>query len=78
MNPNELAGLGFDISMSGIISGILFGCIGMWMIGRARKKSDFRLIAISIALMFYPYVTHGPTQDWGVGLGLCGLAYLFW
>ncbi len=78
MDPQDLAALDLNISASGIISGILFGCIGMWMIGRARKKSDMRLVAISFALMFYPYVTRGPFQDWGAGLALCGLAYLIW
>jgi hypothetical protein len=78
MDPQDLASLGFEISLSGIISGILFGCVGMWMIGRARKKSDNRLIAISFALMFYPYFTHGPFQDWGAGIALCALAYYLW
>ena len=67
-----------DISVSGIVSGLLFGILGMWMIGRARKKKDMRLIAISFALMFYPYATRGPLQDWGVGIALTGLAYYIW
>ena len=78
MDPNDLAALGLDISVSGIISGLLFGIIGMWMLGRARKKSDTRLVIISFALMFYPYVTRGPFQDWGAGIALCALAYYLW
>jgi hypothetical protein len=77
MAMQELGGL-MDISASGVISGILFGIIGMWMLGRARKKKDFRLISISFGLMFYPYFTRGPLQDWGVGAALCGLAYYLW
>lgn len=76
--PHDLNSLGLDISVSGIISGVLFGIIGMWMLPRARKKSDFRLVIISFALMLYPYVTRGPFQDWGAGIALCGLAYYLW
>lgn len=76
---NQIAGGGlFEFSTSGVVSGFLFGCVGMWMLGRARKRGDFRLVLISFALMFYPYVTRGPVADWGVGCGLCALAYVFW
>jgi hypothetical protein len=73
----DLGGL-LDISISGVVSGLLFGIIGMWMIGRARKKKDFRLITISFGLMFYPYFTRGPWQDWGAGIALCGIAFYIW
>lgn len=66
------------LTWSGVISGVLFGIIGMWMLNRARKKSNLKLVAVSFALMFYPYVTRGPVQDWGVGIALCGLAYYLW
>lgn len=78
---NELATQGLDMldfSASGLISSLIFGCVGMWMLSRARKKSDFRLISISFGLMFYPYFTHGPWGDWGVGVALCALAYYLW
>lgn len=65
-------------SWSGIISGLLFGIIGMWLLGRGRKRGNFKLVAISFALMFYPYFTTGPWADWGVGVGLCGLAWYIW
>lgn len=81
MDPEDFANQNLDLlnfSMSGIISGVLFGCVGMWMLGRARKRADLRLVAISFALMFYPYFTRGPWGDWGVGVALCGLAYYLW
>lgn len=73
----DLGGL-FEFSASGLISSLIFGCVGMWMLNRARKRGDYRLVAISFALMFYPYVTRGPWADWGVGTALCALAYFLW
>ena len=65
--------LGF--TWSGVISGLLFGIAGMWLLRYARRRTSYRLVAVAFALMFYPYVTNGPLQDWGVGIALCGLAY---
>jgi hypothetical protein len=59
-----------DISVSGMISGtpvwnhLECGCSDV-----REKKKDFRLIAISFGLMFYPYFhSRGPWQDWGAGI----------
>ena len=68
----------FDISISGIIAGLLFGVIGMWMFREGKRNSNLKIVVISVLLMIYPYFTSGPKQDWGVGLMLCGLAYFFW
>jgi hypothetical protein len=67
-----------SLTVSKIASGILFGVIGLWMFKRGKSNSDLRIIAIGIALMFYPYLTNGPVLDWGVGIALCGLAYYLW
>lgn len=75
--PGDLSSL-LNFTWSGVASGLLFGIIGMWMLGRGRKRGNFKLVAISFALMFYPYVTRGPLADWGVGFALCGLAYYVW
>jgi hypothetical protein len=73
----DLSGM-LNFSWSGLVSGLLFGIIGMWLLGRGRKFGNFKLVAIAFALMFYPYVTRGPLADWGVGIALCGAAYYFW
>ncbi len=73
-DPMALLG---SFSMSGIISGVLFGIIGMWLFRWAKKNSDMKQFFISIALMFYPYFTRGPFLDWGVGIALCGLSYYY-
>jgi hypothetical protein len=67
-----------NISMSGILSALIFGVIGMYVFGRGKKRSSFKLILIAIGLMVYPYFTSGPVGDWGVGFLLCGCAYYFW
>jgi hypothetical protein len=68
----------FDFSMSGLISALLFGVIGMYIFGHGKRTSNIKLILIAVALMFYPYFTKGPIADWGVGLALCGGAYWLW
>ena len=68
----------FDFSISGLVSAFIFGVIGIWMFKRGKQRLEYRIIFISIALMIYPYFTDGPWADWGVGLGLCGLAYYIW
>lgn len=68
----------FNFSPSSIISGILFGVIGMWLYPQGKHRENNRLKVIAIALMFYPYFTSGPLGDWGVGIALCGAAYYYW
>jgi hypothetical protein len=67
-----------NFSTSGIVASLLFGIIGMWMFAKGKKKLNYTLIFTALALMFYPYFTKGPLQDWGVGIGLCLLAYYYW
>ena len=68
----------FDISISSVLSAIIFGIIGYWLYRRGKQYSRFDILAIGVALMIYPYFTRGPWGDWGVGFALCGLAYYFW
>lgn len=80
MNPAELPLdiSTFNITPSSIISGILFGCIGMWLYRQGKHRENLRLKVIAISLMVYPYFTSGPLADWGVGVALCGAAYHYW
>ncbi len=48
------------------------------MFRQGRQRLRYQLIFIGIALMIYPYLTHGPLADWGVGIALCALAYNIW
>ncbi len=69
-------GLGsMDISMSGLLAGFVYGVIGVFLFKKGKKEAEFDYIFIGIALMIYPYFTHGPLGDWGVGAALCALAY---
>jgi len=67
-----------NFSFSSLMSGLLFGAIGMWMIKEARKKSNLLLVAIATTLMIYPMFTSSLLSDWGIGFLLCGIAYLNW
>lgn len=67
-----------EFTWSSIAASLLFGAVGMWMFGVARRRGRFSLLAIALALMIYPYFTQGPSQDWGLGTGLCGIAYFIW
>lgn len=66
-----------DFSLSSIVSGLLFGIIGMWLFGQGKKSSNLKFIGIGLALMVYPYFTRGPLADWGVGSVLCVVAYYY-
>jgi hypothetical protein len=68
----------FDLSASSLFAGLIFGVLGMWMFSQGKRKLNYTVLMISMALMIYPYFTHGPLQDWGVGVALCALAYFFW
>lgn len=80
MNPADLPidMSTFNITPSSIISGILFGLIGMWLYRQGKYRENNHLKIIAVALMVYPYFTTGPLADWGVGIALCAAAYHYW
>ena len=69
---------GFDFDPIVLASAFVFGVIGMWMLSQGRKKANYEIIFISLALMVYPYFINGRIMNWAIGLGLCGLAYHRW
>ena len=68
----------FDFSFSGLMSSFIFGVIGIYLFREGKRRLNFAVLFIGIALMIYPYFTHGPLLDWGVGIGLCFLARMLW
>ncbi len=67
-----------DISLSSLAAGFVFGVIGFWLFKEGRRKAEVRLALLGVTLMGYSYFTGSPLADWGIGLGLCGLAYMWW
>lgn len=74
--PVDLSG--YDISISGIMAGFIFGVIGWWLFREGKKRAQPRVLAVGLLLMIYPYFTSSPKADWGIGILLCGAAYYFW
>ena len=69
--------MGFDFSFSAIMSGFIFGVIGFYLFKEGKKRLNFAWVAIGVALMAYTLFVSGPWLDWGLGFGLCGLAYYY-
>ncbi len=64
-----------NFSVSSLFAGLIFGIIGWYIFKHGRKTANNHFVFIGIVLMIYPYFTKGPLADWGIGAGLCGLAY---
>jgi hypothetical protein len=60
---------------SALIAGFVFGIIGLWLLKEAKKQANFPLLFTALALILYPYFIDNPWLAWGLGIGLCGLAY---
>ncbi len=67
-----------DFSPSGLFAALIFGAAGLYVFRMGKKRVQYRLVFLGLALMIYPYFTKGPWMDWGVGFALCGLAYYIW
>ena len=68
----------FDFSPQALIAGLIFGVVGLWLFREGRKNLNFRVMITGIAIMSFQLFVKGWVQTWGIGLGLCGLAYYFW
>lgn len=65
------------MSLSSLLSGVIFGIIGMFLLRDGRKKGSPKLAVIGILLMAFPYFTPGYWLiDWVVGITLCYTAYV--
>ncbi|MBP6219093.1 MAG: hypothetical protein KA436_10955 [Oligoflexales bacterium] len=67
-----------NLTLSSILSGLLFSSIGLWVFREGKRKGDFKILGLGLALMLYTYFTPNPWADWGVGLALCAVTYKFW
>jgi hypothetical protein len=67
--------MNLDFSFSALMSGLLFGLVGFYIFRQGMKDINYSWIFIGIALMSYTILVSGPFADWGIGAGLCGLAY---
>ena len=68
-----------SFTASSLISGFVFGVIGIYLFRAGKKEVSFSWVLIAIALMSYTFFTagtaYGAWLDWGIGLALCALAY---
>lgn len=67
---------GFDFSISSLFAGFLFGVIGFYLLRSAKRRGNLYWVPIGIGLMVYPYFVSSAWLNWGIGILLCGLAYL--
>lgn len=67
-----------NISLSSILSSLLFGTIAIWLFKESRKRSNIKLIILSIFMFTYSYFVNSVWLDWGIGCALCGLSYYWW
>jgi hypothetical protein len=66
-----------DFSVSVLISGFLFGVIGLYLFKEGRKGAHVPWMLLGVALMAFPYVVRGDLLNWGVGLALTLIAYAY-
>ncbi len=72
--------LGLNLSLSGIVAGILFGMIGFAAFNYGRKTESFRAMGLGAALMIYPYVvpeTAPVVVLYGIGVALTAALFMF-
>ena len=72
---NPMGSLMDAFRWSQIWSSFVFGVIGLFLFRYAKKKSNWKLVYVAVALMIYPIFTPNWVFDWGVGVGLCMYGY---
>lgn len=73
-------GLGMNLSISGILAGVLFGMIGFVAFNYGRKIESFRAMGIGAALMIYPYLVPESAPVfvlYGIGAALTAALFVF-
>jgi hypothetical protein len=64
-----------SFSVSSLLAGFVFGVIGMFLIGRARREGHLPSLLVGIVLVLYPYFIENVYLLWGAGIALVALAY---
>lgn len=67
-----------NFSVSNIIAGFIFSIIGWYLYREGKRRLNISIVVIGILLMTYTWFTNTPLATWGVGVGLCLLAYKLW
>jgi len=58
-----------------LFGGFIFSVIGFYLLKNAKKRANIKWVFIGLAMLIYCYFIYDPWAVWGIGLGLCGLAY---
>jgi len=72
--------LGLNLSLSGILAGVLFGLVGFVAFNYGRKSESFRAMGIGAALMIYPYLVPETAPAfvlYGIGIALTTALFIF-
>jgi len=64
-----------NLSISSVFSGIIASGVGLFLFRAGKRNSNLAHLLIGIALFIYPFFTHTPAGDWGIGIFLCLLAW---
>jgi len=67
-----------NLSFSLLFAGFAFGIVGFYMLKEGRRKANWGIVLIGLALMIYPYFISTAWLSWVIGIGLCFLAYKIW
>jgi hypothetical protein len=61
--------------MSGLLSGFVFGTLGIYVFKQAKANGQFIRLFIAIAMMVYPYFVQNDWLVWVIGGGLFWLSF---
>ena len=67
-----------NISISSVLSSLIFSTIGLIYFQTGRKRPDLKLLVIGLVMMAYSYFTATPIADWGLGIALSATGYYYW
>jgi hypothetical protein len=65
-----------NFSTGSIISQLIFGIIGMWLVREGRRSVNFATLFIGLTLCVYGWFIESTGAQLFVGIGLCIAAYL--
>lgn len=65
-----------NFSFSSLFAGLVFGVIGVALIKSGKKAAHPLHIGIGFTLCIYPYFVDSNWLLWGIGAGLCAVAWV--